>query len=378
VRGEVRITLPPQDAGHETAFVLGDWMTLDQTSAPGATVRVEPTDQPFKGLNRIAFSFAKAPTAPVTLVFRYHGPLHAADDKPLIDPKEGIELPFESAWAPVRPNFNLVFTADADITGIPADEVVVAQGQVKHVGDRLRIHRSFEDLDMPFAALIGLIASRQTHSEVYARHPDGVLETVYRKQAEPILDYYTSLYGPPPPGALPVRLVVLPRQSAAYERRAYVSIPDGAEELKKAGHYEEWMLPGTVAHEFAHNWWWRGDPLSEDNWLNESMAEYSSMRFIGATYGQAALDKRLAIKRERVRNAGPMIGHGRPSSTLAYQKGPVLLFDLQAKIGQAKMDEFLGRIGRAPPRTTPQFLTALAQVAGPEAAKDFEATLRAP
>ncbi|HEX5182094.1 MAG TPA: hypothetical protein VFW19_02965 [Allosphingosinicella sp.] len=379
VAADVAITLPAREVGRETAFVLGDWMKVERADGgPGATVRIEPTDKPFKGLNRIVFTWSRAPKAPVTLHFRYSGSTHSAADKPTLNPQDGFELGFEDGWAPVRPNFNLQFTADADIEGVPADEVAVAQGQVRHVGDRLIIHRAFEDLDMPFSALTGLKKAAGPSVEVYARDLDGPQARVYREVAGPIVAYYTRLFTPLPPSALPARLVILPRQGAAYERRAYISIGDGTEELKKIGHYEDWQLAATVAHEFAHGWWSKGDPLTEDNWLNESMAEYSSLRFTEATAGEGALKQRLDRKREPAKTAGPIIGRGRPSKNASYAKGPLLLFDLDKEIGRKKMDALLRRLGRNPPAKTAQFLHALAEVAGPEVARNFEARLRAP
>jgi hypothetical protein len=214
--------------------------------------------------------------------------------------------------------------------------------------------------------------------ELYARNPNGVLESAYRKYAGDIAAFYTKLFAPLPAESLPSRLVVLPRTGAAYERRAYISIPDGSEEIKKIGHYEEWMLLGTVAHEFSHGWWWRADPLTEDHWLNESIAEYSSLRFTEHAFGADALKQRLDRKIEPASKAGPVIGHGRPSKGALYQKGPLLLFGLDATIGRDKVDRLMGEIGRHPPRVTADFLAALAKVAGEPAAKDFEAKLRAP
>ena len=379
VGADVTITLPPEEVGHETAFVLGDWMKIDLADGgPGAKVHMEPTDKPFKGLTKIVFDYAKAPDRPVTLRFRYSGMIHTPDDKPLIDPSLGVETGFEDAWVPVRPNFGLRFTVDADITGVPADEVAVAQGQVRHEGDRLIIHRPFTDMDMPFSALAGLKKSAEPDVEVYARHPDGLLEAAYRKNAEPIVDYYTKLFGPLPASALPARLVVLPRRGASYERRGYISTGEASpEDLAKLGPLQDWMLTTTISHEFAHGWWSNGDPITENNWLNESFAEYSSLRFTEATGGEAALKTRLDPKIERAKTAGPVIGTGRPSSTASYQKGPVLLFELDHQIGRAKMDQLLGVLGRHPPHTTEELLKVLADVAGPDVARDFEAKLRA-
>lgn len=379
VAAEVAITLSPQEAMDPIGFVISDRIKLEKLDGgPGSHAKVEPSDKPFKGVNKISFTYDKPPIQPVTLKFRYAGPVNGDDGHARIDPAQGVEVGFEDMWAPVRSNFSLMFTVEADIVGIPADQVVVAQGRVRHRGDHLRIHRSFTDLDMPFAALSGLRRSAESGAEVYARNPNGVLETAWRKYAGRIVEYYISLFGPLPPESLPERLVVLPRVGAAYARRAYISMPDGADEMKKMGPVPDWMLVATVSHEFAHAWWYHGDPLTEDHWLNESMAEYSSMRFTETIAGAAALKARVDKKIEPAKTAGSIIGKGRPSKAALYQKGPLLLFDLDHRIGRIKMDELLGLVGRQEVSTTAQFLADLSKVAGTEAARVFEAELRKP
>ncbi|HEY6927678.1 MAG TPA: hypothetical protein VI653_29650, partial [Steroidobacteraceae bacterium] len=311
------------------------------------------------------------------LKFVYGG--HIGGDEGLrIDPAQGIEIGFEDMWAPVQPNFGLIFTADADLSGIPADEIAVAQGEVRRYGDHIIIHRGFADLDMPFTALRGLQVTRTGNAEIYARNPDGVMESALRRTCGAMVALYTGLFGPPPPQSLPERVLVLPRRGAAYARRAYVSLGDPSEEIKKLGPMEDWKLVSTTAHEFAHAWWWRGDPLTEDNWLNESMAEYSSLRYTEAQAGAEALKYRLDRKIEPAKTAGPVIGHGRPSKAASYQKGPLLLFELDHEIGRTRMDAFLAAIGRNPPRTTQDFLAILGQSAGADVAREFEGKLRAP
>jgi hypothetical protein len=379
VKADVAITLSPAEATSPTGFVISDRMKLARVDAgPGSHAVVEPFDKPFKGVNRITFAFDTPPTRPVTLRFSYAGPVMGDDGHPRIDPAQGVEVGFEDMWAPVRPNFSLMFTADADITGIPADEVVVAQGRIEHKGDRLLIHRPFTDLDMPFAALTGLTRTAETGAEVYARNPNGIIEAAARRHAGQIVAFYVKLFGPLPPQSLPERVVVLPRVGAAYARRAYVSLPDGADELKKLGPLPDWQLVATVSHEFAHAWWCHGDPLTEDHWLNESMAEYSSLRFTEELAGAEALKYRLDRKIAPSKTAGPILGKGSPSKAALYQKGPLLLFDLDHRIGRARMDRLLGIVGREEVSTTAQFMAALTKVAGPEAAREFDAELRKP
>jgi hypothetical protein len=378
IQGNVTITLPPAEVGQSTAFVLSDRIELRKAyGSSGAHVTVEPTEQPFKGLRKITFTFDRAPTRPVVLKFVYAGKL-GAEEALRIDPSQGIELSMEDMWAPVRPNFGLLFTADANLSGIPPNEVAVAQGKVSRRGDHVFIHRTFADIDMPFTALTGLKVARSGDAELYARNPDGPLQSALRRNSGAIVAFYTRLFGPPPAQSLPERVLVLPRQGAAFARRAYVSLGDPTEELKKLGSQEEWKLVATTAHEFAHAWWWRADPLTENNWLNESLAEYSSLRFTELEAGAEALKYRLDRKVEPASKAGPIIGHGRPSKFASYQKGPLLLFELDRQIGRERMDSFLAALGRDPPRTTEEFLAILGHSAGADVAREFEAKLRAP
>ena len=133
----------------------------------------------------------------------------------------------------------------------------------------------------------------------------------------------------------------------------------------------------TMTHEIAHAWWSQGDTLSEDYWLTESFAEYSALRYVEAQFGHVACEKRLARMRESLKTAGPILGGKRPTKAALYDKGPVLLFDLEDAIGRVAMDKIFTTLASRPPRRTSEFLAVLSEVAGPEAARDFEAKLRA-
>jgi hypothetical protein len=109
--------------------------------------------------------------------------------------------------------------------------------------------------------------------------------------------------------------------------------------------------------------------------MSESVAEYFALRYVEATLGKPELDRMLERKRKAAEAAGPLIGVDRkPSGAGLYQKGTVLLFDLEARIGRPALDRILVR--RKPPDTTPAFLKALAEEAGPQVAQEFEAKLR--
>jgi hypothetical protein len=98
------------------------------------------------------------------------------------------------------------------------------------------------------------------------------------------------------------------------------------------------------------------------------------MRYLEGEFGVAERDAMLARKRTAAAKAGPMVGDKRPSGVALYQKGPVLLFDLEARIGRPTLDRILIRRDR--PLTSADFLKALADEAGDPVATAFAADLK--
>lgn len=76
-------------------------------------------------------------------------------------------------------------------------------------------------------------------------------------------------------------------------------------------------------------------------------------------------DRRVAGGAE---DAGPVLSHRRPTGVQLYRRGPLLLRELELRIGTQRMDQLLARIARETPTDTQQFLEVLAEVAGNSAA----------
>jgi hypothetical protein len=330
-------------------------------------------------VQRITVKLPGQPARPVRLTLDYSGPLGEADDKDSVAFRapDLMELRLEDMWLPARDNLTMVYSADADITGVPADKVAVAQGQVTHVGDRLRIHRPMVDFDLPITAATGLKEFKREDAEVYARDFDNMLVRSFKKHSVLAVEFEQNLLGPLPGGG-PFRIVVSPRQKGgAYARKAFINSSDARDEMKDLKSEDDIGPVSVVAHEFGHAWWWAANPLTDNYWLAESMAEYTSMRYIEHQFGVAKRDELLAKKRERAKDAGPILAGKRPTKLALYQKGPVLLFELDATIGREKMDRLLRILAQNPPHVTGDFLAALTQVAGADVAREFEAKLRA-
>ena len=367
---DVTITLSEGEA--EKAFLLSDRFALRPMDLPpGVTMSVEPSTSPMPALNKYSFRFAVPATEPVKLRFRYAGPIltqHDSGNKPLRP--EGYELFIDHMWFPVGADIQTRFTVGAAIDGLAPDLVVVAQGDVTRTATGVRIHRDFLDIDLPMVAMHGLQRAEAHGVEFYSRDLSTQLSGWYVKHAEGAARYFEAMYGPLP---RKVRMAQVWRdRSMGYARTAYTVLSEGGRNTPDITE----VNPGRyVAHEIAHAWWMLASPLTDDFWLVESAAEYMSMRYVEHAFGPEELAKNIAAKRDATTEAGPVMGHGRPNRVQLYGKGPLLLLDLEHRIGRPAMDRLMIAMAKEPVHTTPVFLKHLTAIAGADAAREFEKAL---
>ncbi|WP_034158945.1 hypothetical protein [Sphingomonas sp. ERG5] len=368
---DVRITLPEAAAGTGKAFLLGRRFVL-VSGGFGRNVRVETVaaETPVKALNRITLSY---PAGKRTLRFRYRGPLTPAeaDGVPPIRP-EGVELFIDHMWLPFGADIQTMFDVDARIDGLAGDLVVVAQGEVRRTPTGVVIHRPQLDVDLPLVAMRGLHKAAGPGVEYYATDLTTPVSQLYQRHALAASAYLAKWFDPLPD---PIRMVAVSRERRlGYSRTAYTVVNDSG---RPEGPLVEAGTARHVAHEFAHAWWRSASPLTDDFWLVESTAEYVAIRYIDAMMGPDMAKQLLDAKRAEAAKAGPVMGHGRPNRVQLYQKGPLLLVDLEQRIGRDKMDALLLEVSRTTPNTTGQFLELLTRIAGKDAAHDFDTALHA-
>lgn len=366
------VTIILSEGDTEKSFLLSDrFVVRPMDLPPGVTMSVEPAASPMPALNKYSFRFATPSAEPVRLRFRYAGPIlteHDSGNKPLRP--EGYELFIDHMWFPVGADIQTRFTVDASIDGLDPGLVVVAQGDVTRTATGVRIRRDFLDIDLPMVAMHGLQRADAHGVEFYSRDLSTRLSGWYVKHADGAARYFETMFG-----SLPrkVRMAQVWRErSMGYARTAYTVLSEGG---RNAPDIAE-VNPGRyVAHEIAHAWWMLASPLTDDFWLVESAAEYMSMRYVEHAFGAEELAKNVAAKRDAIRDVGPVMGHGRPSRVQLYSKGPLLLFDLEQRIGRRAMDRLMIAMAKEPIHTTPIFLEHLGRVAGAEEAEVFEKAL---
>jgi hypothetical protein len=359
----VKVILAASDLQAVNEFRLGTTYEISSVSAsPGAKVEVNYPDD--SQARTVTLRCEAAPRQDVEMRLRYHGPLAPTGTPPLnlVQPNL-VELNLDSFWLTAVRGFP-PFTVHADIVGLPTDSAVVANGVVHRSGEHVLIRRETGDIDLALVAIRGLHRDITDGFELCAADLSTETARVYLHHGPLIVKFLESWFGPMP--GRPARVVVVNRErKSGYSRPGYIVVTESSRGSDAAS-------AKFMAHEFAHAWWHSGDPRTENRWLSESMAEYISLRYVESSLGQAARDELLAPQHEIAAKAGPMLGAGESTDAELYSKRPLLLFDLESRIGRAHLDHLLASLAPHPPAITADFMSALAAVAGPEEAAAFD------
>jgi hypothetical protein len=199
------------------------------------------------------------------------------------------------------------------------------------------------------------------------------------------------------------------KKSLAYFSKVYGHYPFPEYDIVRTGMFTAMEYPGliflpknilesneteigSVVHETAHQWWYSmvGNDEVKEPWLDEALATYTTTRFMleeYPEYGAAQLEmrKHMAEGTERFEKQDLFIGSPVDKFTnigsysqLVYQKGALMLENLEKEIGKEKMDELLKnyykeyQYGVA---TSSDFISVFSEELGPEAKEYFESWL---
>ncbi len=301
--------------------------------------------------------------APAMLRLAYAGvPAFGSDSINGIRP-DWVELGLDSFWQPVFAGFEHMLRARVRLA-LPVGWTVVTSG-VPRPGAGAETTITFEnDLplpDVPFSASPALqrAAGSAPGSAVFHTGADADVVARIRDEQSACTTYLDERFGAREP-LPPTRVVLAPRTGPGYSRQNYIVVTEAA-----AMPREEFAK--FLCHELAH-FWSRGAVSSgPENWLNEGFAEFVAGRFVRERYGAAAYDEVVRLWRSGGEGQPPVwtrAGTSRPGPGSAYRKAPLLLTELEARIGQAAMARLLERYMTERFATTPQLLAAIAEEAG--------------
>ena len=248
---------------------------------------------------------------------------------------EWIELNLYSGWFPVCWD-SRNFTARINLV-IEDDYLVTGSGLVDWQKGEWVINQPWKSGD------IVLIASKNLKTRRFFED-DMNIEVVYssltNEEADSVLieckfisELYQSFFGKADSTYL--KFVIIPYGLGGYGRVNFATL--------RTDRFNDYTRRG-IAHEMAHFWWSNANAASWEDWLNEAFAEYSMLMYVRDRLGNEAFKNWIEKYRENAHDTPPIWGIDRNSPeayTVLYEKGALLLYELELRLGQYNFMSFL-------------------------------------
>lgn len=385
----IEITDPPA-----SIFYLHKGLKIYKATADGKPVTFHDAEQA-PPIAFIDFTRAVEVSAPHPhkLKLTYGGEINAAEVGINMITPELVELAIYSSWYPV-------FSLSQRFTFTLHSTLPDSYGQISNGNPVNQVHKGHQTtatfishipgFDMVLAAVPDLqtVVTGQGDEKVslhFKTKPnDDVQITAHILTAG--LHRLTELYGPTPyHGGL--RVFYTPRPPTTAYSRLPLIVMIMANEKVQADKEMSARFQRIILHEMAHFWWMIADPNTENGWIDESLADYSSYRLAQEYYGDDAAKAYTSW-------ANKQLNHNSTSDAIAetqpdaqdkeinwYPRGALMFIDAEKAFGRDKLDDVLralhGQYARTHNATTADFLTLVAEKMGPQAAVFFHERLYA-
>jgi aminopeptidase N len=179
------------------------------------------------------------------------------------------------------------------------------------------------------------------------------------------LRFYTKLFKTNPSNNY-IKFLVVPSRGGGISRKNFIAYT--------ARRFNE-NFKTAIGHEMGHFWWNKAPTFSWEDWLNEGFAEFSMLWYIKCHFDKHVFDCYLEACRENARHACPIyeVDRDAPEAYDAlYNKGALLLYDLEQKVGEQRFFEFMQGVAEREITSTTLLLDYAEEVFGKEIRKWIE------
>lgn len=211
---------------------------------------------------------------------------------------------------------------------------------------------------------------------VHKQFPDSMLHKMSNDIADMMSGFNERF------GALDMDLCIIETQRAeggGYARTGGLVLGDiSAENYSR----QQVAYHRYFAHELAHLWWKKAPVNSWEDWLNEGFAEYCALISLKHRFGKEVYDDYISSRMEKMKGTQAIWGFDRNrveykiATALLYNKAPLLLIELEEKIGEDAFTRICRKLHEQESINTKDFLTILSKESGSENALWFEKLLK--
>jgi hypothetical protein len=285
---------------------------------------------------------------------------------------EWIEMGYHSAWYPVHEE-SRNFISEVRVF-IDKDFKISGSGLVTKKGNYWHMTQPWESFDILIVASKELKVKKIEENNilvetVYTTFPESDIDSIAEAFTE-VLEFFNPRYGKQE-GEVYLKFIIDPTEgTGGYARKNLIRL--------KVSNFSYYFKLG-IAHELSHTWWQKADMKSWEDWLNESFAEYSLLLYLRERIGTDLYNETLERYIQNSENMPPIWGIERNSDkayTTLYEKGSLLLIDLEKKLGLENMATFLFLIIDKSIDNTADFLIILEEFSSQEIRDWFESKLK--
>jgi hypothetical protein len=371
----LRFVAPTQGSSRLELYLNRD-LTIQSLSCDQCAVYKEGEVDTRNNARLIVISFRRSlkPRERSDIAFTCGGKLvHVSSDTNSFSP-HWIELSIDSAWYPYEPE-NRNFRYDLRVKIDPAYKLS-GNAQVSSGNGIWHLKQKRPTLDIDLVAgrswTTSIVDTGRLRVRINAVDVPAVVVRNFAQLTGETARTFSEWFGNAP--ARDLTVILNPRgDSSSYSRPGYVSLACSKDPAQLN------RLMFTLTHEIAHFWWLRAPGETWENWLNESMAEYSALMYVRNAEGETAFNELMSQRVERSKDKPAIWGVDRKSqmyATVIYAKGAVRLQQLEQMVGRDKFRRFLATLVRKQIKTTQAFLDELQAESSVEVRQQFERLLK--
>ena len=281
--------------------------------------------------------------------------------------KDWVQLGYYVAWFPVNSD-SRDFTANVSVS-INDGYTVSGSGIVEHKDDKWEMLQPWGGFDLQIVASPTLKSKKmtsdgRTFEVVYTDFADADADSALLACSE-ALQFYTRLFKTNPSNDY-MKFLVVPRRGGGISRKNFIAYA-----TKRFNEH----FKTAIGHEMGHFWWNKAPTFSWEDWLNEGFAEFSMLWYIKCHFDKHVFDCYIEACRENARHACPIyeVDRDAPEAYDAlYNKGALLLYDLEQKVGEQRFFEFMQGVAEREITSTTLLLDYAEEVFGKEIRKWIE------
>ncbi|NRR93518.1 hypothetical protein HSX10_18250 [Winogradskyella undariae] len=134
-----------------------------------------------------------------------------------------------------------------------------------------------------------------------------------------------------------------------------------------------------LAHEIAHLWWNKANIKNWEDWLNEGLAEYSSLILFREKYGNSVFKENISKLKTKIKDLPPIYNinyNNEYRQDVVTYKSAYLLYELENKIGKTNFIDLLKIFYKSNEINNATFLSLIENKFGIAIKEEFESKLK--